>query len=57
MTTGMVEISAVWVEVAEKFPVKSLAETAKEKTALSEALATVEVAVVVLIEPLLLIIK
>ena len=43
--------------MAEKFPVKSLAETEKEKTALSEAAAAVEVAVVVLTEPLLLMTK
>ena len=40
--------------MAEKFPVKSLAETEKEKMALSEAVAIVDVAVVVLTEPLLL---
>ena len=38
-------------------PAKSLAETAKEKTALSEATAIVEVEVVALTAPLLLIMK
>ena len=45
------------MDVAEKLPAKSLAETEKEKTALSEAIEMVEVDVVVLTEPLLLIIK
>ena len=45
------------MEVAEKLPAKSLAETAKEKTALSETMTTVEVAVVALTALLLLIIK
>ena len=43
--------------MAEKFPVKSLAETEKEKTVLSEAMAMVEVDVVALTEPLLLMTK
>lgn len=43
--------------MADSFPAKSLAETAKEKMELSETTMVVEVAVVVLTAPLLLIIK